>query len=79
VPATALGIAKGNPVALKVVVVEGGAAASEVRNIDQSSRLPPSEVSSSEMRSVQVPFGFSPMKAPMASSGTSLVSNVKSV
>ena len=54
-----------------------GAFGSVVTSSDQAFRLPPSPARSSEMVRVQVPFGSSPMNAPMASSGTSGVAVVR--
>jgi hypothetical protein len=46
---------------------------SAVSASDQPSSVPVFPAVSSEMRSVHVPFGSSPMKAPSASSGVSVV------
>src|ERR1044072_404826 len=48
-----------------------GALGKVVTASDQLSRLPPSTAGASEMVSVQVPLGFSPMKAASGSSATS--------
>ncbi len=51
-------------------VVAGGNGCDEIASAHVSSS-PPTPLESSWMVSLQVPFGFSPMKAPNASSGTS--------
>ena len=54
------------------VVLVGIACGSAVNTSDQPFKLPVLPAVSSETRSVHVPFGFSPMNAPSASSGVSV-------
>ena len=71
----AVGVAVGVFVGVAVGVFVGvGVATTQLMVYISSDHLasePPSPPASSEIVIVQVPFGFSPMKAPIASSGTS--------
>ena len=58
------------------VVLVGIACGSAVIASDQELSVPVLPAVSSDTRSVQVPFGFSPMNAPSASSGASVVATV---
>ena len=72
-----VGIATGVDWVTVGTVVMIGALGNVVTASDQLSRLPPSPARSSEIVIVQVPFGSSPMNAPIASSGTSGVAVVR--